>query len=87
MPHAEEAAQAVLQAEDAVRGQGDRLTGTVRVGAPDGCANFLLPQVVAPIVAANPGLEVQIVALPRVFNLNQREADIAIGVSAPTSVP
>ena len=84
LPHAEEAEQAVTQAEDAVRGQGDRLTGSVRIGAPDGCANFPLPQVVAPIVAENPGLEVQIVALPRVFNLNRREADIAIGVSAPT---
>ncbi|PRY22710.1 DNA-binding transcriptional LysR family regulator [Aliiruegeria haliotis] len=85
MPHAEEAEQAVTVAQDAVRGQGDRLSGTVRIGAPDGCANFLLPQVLAPIVDAHPGLEVQVVALPRVFNLNRREADMAIGVSAPTA--
>ncbi|MES2539227.1 MAG: substrate-binding domain-containing protein, partial [Pseudomonadota bacterium] len=31
----------------------------------------------------NPGLEVQIVALPRVFNLSKREADMAIAVSRP----
>lgn len=83
LPHAEAAEQAMTRAEDAVRGQGDRLSGVVRIGAPDGCANFLLPQVVAGIVAAHPGLEVQVVALPRVFNLNRREADMAIGVSAP----
>ncbi|WP_068110329.1 LysR family transcriptional regulator [Tropicimonas marinistellae] len=84
LPHAEEAEQAMACAEDAVRGQGDRLTGAVRIGAPDGCASFLLPQVVAGIAAAHPGLEVQVVALPRVFNLNQREADMAVAVSAPT---
>ncbi len=84
-PHAEEAEQAMTHAEDAVRGQADRLSGTVRIGAPDGCANFLLPQVLAQIVSRHPGLEVQVVALPRVFNLNRREADLAIGVSAPTA--
>jgi len=46
-------------------------------------ANFLLPQVTAAICDANPGLEVQIVALPRVFNLSRREADMAIAVSPP----
>ncbi|MFD0978700.1 LysR family transcriptional regulator [Tropicimonas aquimaris] len=85
MPHAVEAEQAMACAEDAVRGQGDRLAGAVRIGAPDGCANFLLPRVVTGIVAAHPALEVQVVALPRVFNLNRREADMAIGVSAPTA--
>jgi DNA-binding transcriptional LysR family regulator len=42
-----------------------------------------LPQVLARICDANPGLEVQIVALPRVFNLSKREADMAIAVSRP----
>ena len=59
------------------------LTGQIRLGAPDGCANYLLPQVITRICAANPGLEVQIIALPRVFNLSKREADMAIGVSRP----
>ncbi|MBS8228636.1 LysR family transcriptional regulator [Vannielia litorea] len=85
MPHAEELEQAMLTAEDAVRGQEDRLTGTIRVGAPDGCANFLLPQVVSRICDAHPELEVQVVSLPRVFNLNRREADLAIAVSRPTA--
>ncbi len=85
MPHAEELEQSMLTAEDAVRGQEDRLTGTIRIGAPDGCATFLLPQVVAQICDDHPGLEVQIVSLPRVFNLNRREADMAIAVSRPTA--
>ncbi len=60
---------------------GSGLTGQIRIGAPDGCANFLLPQVCAEIQARNPGLEVQVLALPRTVNLSRREADMAITVS------
>ncbi|MCV3271102.1 LysR family transcriptional regulator [Roseobacter sinensis] len=61
------------------------LSGQIRIGAPDGCANYLLPQVCAAISDQNPDLDVQIVALPRVFNLSRREADMAVAVSAPTA--
>ncbi len=82
MDHAEAAEGAMTAARDAVQGtQG--LTGQIRIGAPDGCANYLLPQVLTAICDANPGLEVQIVALPRVFNLSKREADLAVAVSRP----
>lgn len=84
MPHAERAEGAMEGAAEALRGP-EGLTGQVRLGAPDGCANYLLPQVIARICDANPGLEVQIVALPRVFNLSRREADMAIGVSRPAA--
>ncbi|WP_223424794.1 LysR family transcriptional regulator [Tateyamaria pelophila] len=61
------------------------LSGQIRLGAPDGCANYLLPQVCAALTDQHPDLDIQIVALPRVFNLSRREADMAIGVSAPTA--
>lgn len=82
LTHAERAEAAVDGASDALSGP-EGLTGQIRIGAPDGCANYLLPQVLARICDANPGLEVQIVALPRVFNLSRREADMAIAVSRP----
>jgi DNA-binding transcriptional LysR family regulator len=63
IPHAETAERAALGAEESLSGPGG-LTGLIRLGAPDGCANYLLPQVLARICDANPGLEVQIVALP-----------------------
>ena len=86
LAHAEAAEAAMMRAVSEVRGTASQgLTGTIRVGAPDGCATFLLPQVTRAIQAGNPGLEVQIVALPRVFNLSKREADMAIGVSRPTA--
>jgi DNA-binding transcriptional LysR family regulator len=84
MPHAERAEAALDSAHEALSGP-EGLSGQIRIGAPDGCANYLLPQVLAAICDANPGLEVQIVALPRVFNLSKREADMAIAVSRPTA--
>lgn len=85
LTRAEAAEQAIRAATASVPEQGARLSGQVRVGAPDGCANYLLPQVCAGIRQAHPDLDIQIVALPRVFNLSRREADMAIGVSAPTA--
>jgi len=82
IPHAERMEAATRAARETLTGP-EGLTGQIRLGAPDGCANYLLPAVITRICAANPGLEVQIVALPRVFNLSKREADMAIGVSRP----
>ncbi|MFZ9199088.1 MAG: LysR family transcriptional regulator [Paracoccaceae bacterium] len=78
-----EAAEAALRGLDETAETPEGLTGQIRLGAPDGCANYLLPQVLAQICDRHPGLEVQLVALPRVFNLSKREADMAIGVSRP----
>ncbi|MGB5067394.1 MAG: LysR family transcriptional regulator [Albidovulum sp.] len=83
MGHAVRAEQAMAGAIEELRGEAGSLSGQVRIGAPDGCANYLLPQVLAGICDENPGLDVQIVALPRVFNLSKREADMAIAVSRP----
>ena len=67
------------------RGGATALTGQIRIGAPDGVANFLLPQVCAALQRDNPDLEMQVLALPRVVNLSRREADMAITVSPPAA--
>lgn len=82
LPHAEELERAVRAGEGALAGA-EGLRGTIRIGAPDGCANFLLPQVCTVLAETHPELEIQIVALPRVVNLTKREADMAITVSPP----
>ena len=79
-----QAEQAMLATRDVLIGQSDEVTGQVRIGAPDGAANYLLPQVCSKIAQNHPKLDIQIVALPRVFNLSKREADMALAVSAPT---
>ena len=85
LSRAVEAEQHLNRAIDDGQSDDSGLTGTIRVGAPDGAANFLLPQVCAAIQAENPNLDVQILALPRVVNLSRREADMAITVSPPTT--
>ena len=85
LARAEEVEKAVLSATDDVQGTGNTLQGQIRLGAPDGCANFLLPSVCSAIARDHPGLDIQIVALPRVFNISKREADMAITVSPPKS--
>lgn len=84
LTHAEQVEIAFGAASEALS-RPEGLSGQIRIGAPDGCANYLLPQVLTRICDENPGLEVQIVALPRVFNLSKREADMAISVSAPNA--
>ena len=76
--HAAEAEASMSLAIEEARGDQVRLTGQIRIGAPDGAANYLLPQVCAAIGADNPELEIQILSLPRVVNLSKREADMAI---------
>ncbi len=84
LARAETAETAIIGAQD-VAGEAEALTGQIRIGAPDGCANYVLPQVCAGLCRDYPGLELQIVALPRVFNLSKREADMAVTVSQPST--
>lgn len=59
------------------------LSGAIRVGAPVAASTYLLAGAVAELIRAHPRLEIEIVAVPRVFNLSVREADFAIAVSRP----
>lgn len=76
--------QAAALAEE-VGGHSERLSGTVRIGAPDGVSNYLLTDACDALSRANPDLQVQAVALPRMFSLSKREADLAITVSPPSA--
>ena len=83
LAHAEDAEKAMTLGAADLESGGDTLSGVIRVGAPDGCANYVLPKVLARIAAVHPDLQVQVVALPRVISLSKREADLVISVSAP----
>ena len=71
-----------LAALEAVRGPGT-LTGTVRIGAPDGFGSLFLAPRLSALRAAHPGLRVQLVPVPRAFSLSEREADLAVMVGRP----
>lgn len=64
-------------------GQSSRISGTVRIGAPDGFGTTILAPAIGKLAAAHPDLEIDLVATPRVFSLSKREADIAIVLACP----
>jgi DNA-binding transcriptional LysR family regulator len=59
------------------------LAGIVRIGAPDGFGTSFLAPRLALFAKAYPGLEIQLIAMPRLLSLSKREADIAITLAPP----
>ncbi|OAF13689.1 LysR family transcriptional regulator [Bradyrhizobium neotropicale] len=73
----------IVANQEQVGGSVARLTGTVRIGAPDGFGTaFLAPRLVA-FADRYPDLDLQLVATARLFSLSKREADIAISLTMP----
>ncbi|MCB1479924.1 MAG: LysR family transcriptional regulator [Rhodobiaceae bacterium] len=84
LPIAERMESEAMAAQSLI-GQSDvALSGTVRIGAPDGFGNFFLAPLLAEMADTHPELRIQLVPIPRNFSLSKREADIAITVERPT---
>ncbi|MGU3492537.1 LysR family transcriptional regulator [Xanthobacteraceae bacterium A53D] len=60
-----------------------RLSGTVRIGAPDGFGTYFLAARLGAFAARHPDLVIQLVPLPQTFSLSKREADIAVVLDRP----
>ncbi|MGE4251712.1 MAG: LysR family transcriptional regulator [Parvibaculaceae bacterium] len=80
---AERVESELLQAGTLLSGAAEALSGTVRVGAPDGLGNYFLSRALGALAAEHPGLTIQLVPLPRTFSLTRREADIVITLDRP----
>ncbi len=79
----EKAEGPILTAAAAVSETSVTMTGTVRIGAPDGFGlSFLAPRLGA-LASRHPGLKLELVPVSRAFSLSQREADVAILVGRP----
>lgn len=74
---------AAMVASSEIGGADLALSGTVRVGAPDGFGSLFLAPRLGALAERYPGLEVQLVAMPRLLSLSKREADIAIALGPP----
>lgn len=72
-----------LAAEADIGGDTPEITGTVRIGAPDGFGVAYLAPRLGELSSAYPDITVQLVPVPRSFSLSRREADIAITVDRP----
>lgn len=60
------------------------ISGTVRIGAPDGFGVAYLAPRLGELTVRHRELVVQLVPVPRSFSLSRREADIAITVERPS---
>ncbi|MCE7027472.1 LysR family transcriptional regulator [Jiella avicenniae] len=83
--HAEAMETAMTAGRAEVGGSDVQLSGTVRVGAPDGFGTAFLAPRLWRLAERHADLTVQLVPVPRAFSLSRREADIAITVERPAA--
>lgn len=72
-----------IASEARLAGRDAALSGAIRIGAPDGFGVFFLAPRIGKLAVLHPGLNIQLVPVPRAFSLSQREADIAVMVGCP----
>lgn len=85
IPIAEKIENSALYLQDDIGGGGAQLSGPVRVGSPDGFGSFFLAPNLPELVAKHPGLEIDLVAVPRHVSLSRREADLSVTLARPTT--
>lgn len=84
LPAAERVEAEMLGIAESFRDAAADVSGTVRIGAPDGLGNYFLAAELGALAALYPNLVVELVPLPRTFSLSRREADLAIVLDRPT---
>ncbi len=85
LPVAEEMENAALRAQEDLADGSKQLSGSVRLGAPDGFGSFFLAPRLPYLTGKYPGLEIDLVALPRYLSLSKREADLAVTLARPST--
>ncbi|MFG1269013.1 LysR family transcriptional regulator [Xanthobacter sp. DSM 14520] len=83
LPAAERVEAEMLGIVEGFRDAAADVSGTVRIGAPDGLGNYFLAAELGALTALYPDLVVELVPLPRTFSLSRREADLAIVLDRP----
>ena len=83
LKYAEEMESLAGRIEEDIANSDRAISGTVRIGAPDGFGSYFLAPRLPLLSSTFPGLAIQLVILPRVINLSNREADVAIALSVP----
>lgn len=84
LPAAERIETEMLAVLDATRETETSISGTVRIGAPDGLGNYFLAAELGRLAADHSDLVIELVPLPRSFSLSKREADLAVCLDPPT---
>lgn len=77
---AEQMEESALAMQRRLAGEEQKLEGTLRVSSADWFGAFVLPPVIAEYSRAYPHVEIEILTGTRLFNLAQREADVAFRI-------
>ena len=87
LPQAEAMENAFSAIENARQGQGDSLSGQVRIGVTEGYGTVMLAPQLAEFTRRYPNLGIDLLAAPRMLHLSRREADIVITLERPERGP
>lgn len=83
IPMLEEAEAAFAEIQTTCSAEAADVTGTIRIGTPDGFGLSFLAHHLDALTNRYPSLQVQLVPTPRGISLSKREADIAVMVGRP----
>ena len=80
---AERMETAFLQAQAELGDRDVELSGTVRIGAPDGLSTYYLAALFAALAERHPAIAIQLVPTPQAGPVGRREVDIAVVLEKP----
>ena len=80
---AERMETACLQAQAELGDRDVELSGTVRIGAPDGLSTYYLTGVFAALAERHPAIAIQLVPTPQAGSVGRRDVDIAVVLEKP----
>ncbi len=80
LPHAERMEEHALAMERRLAGNQQRLEGTLRISTADWFGAYVLPPVIADYARLYPRVAIELLTGTRLFNLAQREADVAFRI-------
>lgn len=85
LPYAEQVETTAMSLVEHIHGKDSQLSGTIRIGAPDGLGNCFLATHLGQFQERHPQLEIELIAVPIYYSLTKREIDILITITKPTS--
>lgn len=85
LPHAEAMESLGMTIQEEVAGESQAASGNVRIGVTEGLGTLFLARHLMPLRQAFPGIEIELMSLPRFVDMFNREADIAIGQERPVA--
>lgn len=85
LPIAEEMERLSLSAHETVGGSAQSISGSVRIGSPEGFGSYFLAPRISRLTERHPQLNIQLVATSAAFSLSKRDADLVVSVGRPPS--